>query len=237
MKSELKLMDLHNHSIWSEGVNTTLELVEDAISKDIKIIGFTDHFNTSKCPSLKPEQLNSYIEEIESLKHKYNNSIEILKGAEINPLPYPKSFDSLPYDQLEKLDFVLIEYLDFLSDTIKLKNLEKYLMKIKCQIGLAHTDLFRLGQKHKSEGGLEYIINFLNTNNIFWEINSNFAYESFDDIIYYNNKNEVSALLARLRESNIRVTVGSDKHSKDDFEIGRFVMANRVADSINKDKI
>ena len=156
---------------------------------------------------------------------------------EINPIPFPRSFEGLPYDKLEKLDFVLIEYLDFLSDSIRFKDLEKYITKFKCQVGLAHTDLFRLGQKHKSEGGLDYIVNFLKRNNIFWEINSNLAYESFDDIIYYNDKNEISTLIGKLKNCNIKVTVGSDKHSKDDIELGRFVMANQIANYINSGKI
>lgn len=237
MVTGLRLIDLHNHTIWSDGINTTLELVEDAVSKDIKIIGFSDHFNTSKSPSISSEQLNSYIKEIVSLKQKYGNSLEILTGIEINSVPFPTSFESLPYDEINNLDFVLIEYLDFLSDRIKLNHLEKYLKMIKCQVGLAHTDLLRLGFKHKSEGGLDYVLAFLKENNIFWEINSNTAYESFDNIIYQYNKSEINTLIEKLISYKIKVTVGSDKHSKEDIEMGRFVRANELANQINSRKL
>lgn len=233
MEKDLKLIDMHNHTIWSDGANTTLELIEDALSKNIKIIGITDHFNTSKCPSLKLGQLNFYITEIEALKHQYVNSIEVLKGIEINPIPHPSSLENLPFDEFNKLDYVLIEYLDFLSDRIKLLDLERYIKKIKCRVGLAHTDLLKLGRKHNNEGGLDYVLNFLQRNNMFWEINSNLAYESFDDIIYHNDKIEISILFEKIKEHNIAVTVGSDKHSKDDLELGRFIEANKIAYSIN----
>lgn len=233
MDNTIKLMDMHNHTVWSDGVNSTLELVKDAISRNIQMIGFTDHFNTSKCPSLAFDELDSYIAEINLLKQHFYNSIQIYKGVEINPFPFPKSFKNLPYNEFHKLDYILIEYLDFLSSSIKLKDIEQYIKKFNCPVGLAHTDLFKLEIQHKNEGGLDYILDFLEGNNIFWEINSNLAYESFDDIIYNSNKKHINILFEKIKKRNIKVTVGSDKHSKDDFELTRFTMANNIAYSIN----
>ena len=120
-----------------------------------------------------------------------------------------------------------------MSDRIKLRYIEKELKKIKCKIGLAHTDLIHLATKHKLEGGLDYVLNFLKDNNIFWEINSNIAYECFDDIIYDNDKKEIHILIQKLISNNIKVTVGSDRHSIDDIQWGRFIKANEIADYIN----
>ncbi|MGY0371971.1 PHP domain-containing protein [Clostridium sp. JNZ J1-5] len=233
MKTDLKLIDMHNHTIWSDGINSAVELIEDAISKNIKILGFSDHFNTVKCLSISNEQLNLYIAEINNLKEQYKHKISILIGIEINAIPFPASLENLPYSQFDNLDFVLIEYLDMLSDKIRLKDLEIYFKNFKCKVGLAHTDLFKIGAKHKSDGGIDYVVDFMKKNHIFWEINSNLAYESFDDIIYQQNKKEVQELMEKLVSNKIEISAGSDKHSIEDIELGRFIKANEVANYIN----
>lgn len=236
MNTSFKLIDMHNHTEWSDGANSTTELVEDAITKNIKILGITDHFNTSKCPSISPGQLNLYIDEIKNLKEQYECKILILAGVEINSIPLPGSFESLSFNQFDNLDFVLIENLDMLSDRFRLKDLEMFLKKFKCKVGLAHTDLLKIAAKHKIEGGVDYVISFMKRNRIFWEINSNSAYENFDNIIYHQNTKEVRELVETLTRNKIEVTVGSDKHSIEDIEIGRFIKANELANYINSRK-
>ncbi|MDP4147026.1 MAG: PHP domain-containing protein [Bacillota bacterium] len=233
MKANPKLIDMHNHTVWSDGANSAVELIEDAIEKNIKILGFTDHFNTSKCPSISPEQLSLYIQEIVSLKEKYKHKISVLIGIEINSILFPMSFENLSFNQFEGIDFVLIECIDLLSDKFRLKDLEKYLNRFKCKVGLAHTDLFRLGTKHEVEGGIGYVVDFMKRNNIFWDINSNSAYECFDNIIYHQNQEEITELFEKLIKNQIEITVGSDKHSIDDIELGRFITANELAGYIN----
>lgn len=236
MESKFILIDMHNHSDWSDGVNSAVELVEDAIARNIKVLGFTDHFNTNKCPSIKPEQLDLYIKEINELKKLYKNRLSVLVRLEINSIPFPVSFQSLSYNQFDNIDYVLIEYLDILSNKIRLQDLEVYLKNFKCKVGLAHTDLIKIATKHEAEGGIDYVIDFMKRNQIFWEINSNLAYECFDNIIYQENKGEVKELIEKLIINNIEVTVGSDKHSLEDVELGRFIKANEVADFINSRK-
>ncbi len=233
MEANFRLIDMHNHTEWSDGTNSTIELVEDAIAKSIKVFGFTDHFNTDKCPSIKPEQLDLYVKEINELKELYKNKLSILIGLEINSVPFPESFDSLSYSQFDNLDFVLVEYLDILSNKIRLKDLENYLKRFKCKVGLAHTDLIKIATKHEAEGGIDYVIDFMKRNQIFWEINSNCAYECFDNIFYQQNKDEIKELIEKLIINKIEVTVGSDKHSVEDIELGRFKKANELADFIN----
>ncbi len=78
------LKDLHVHTTFSDGKNTPEEIVEYAISKGLKTIGFSDHsytfFDESYCVS--KENIEKYIFEVLRLKEKYKNKIEILLGIE-----------------------------------------------------------------------------------------------------------------------------------------------------------
>lgn len=76
--------DLHTHTIYSDGKNTPEEMVLSAIEKGLKTIGISDHsytdFDTSYC--MKKEKVAEYIAEIENLKIKYKDKIEVLCGIE-----------------------------------------------------------------------------------------------------------------------------------------------------------
>jgi DNA polymerase (family 10) len=80
--------DLHVHTTYSDGKNSLEDMVKEAISRNLKIIAITDH-----SPSLLPERYSdeSYIfaqiREIDELRKKYSNRIEILKGVEADILP------------------------------------------------------------------------------------------------------------------------------------------------------
>ena len=75
---------LHTHTTFSDGKNTPEEMVLSAIEKGLKTIGISDHsvtaFDSSYC--LKAEQISDYIKEIERLKEKYRDKIEVLCGIE-----------------------------------------------------------------------------------------------------------------------------------------------------------
>ena len=76
--------DLHTHTTFSDGKNTPEEMVLSAIEKGLKTIGISDHsvtaFDSSYC--MKAEQISDYIKEIERLKEKYRDKIEVLCGIE-----------------------------------------------------------------------------------------------------------------------------------------------------------
>ena len=129
----LKLTDLHNHTTFSyDGKNTPEEIIENAVSKGISVVGISDH-QFSIGPSLK-----KYIEKINLLKEKYKDKIEVKCGLEIGTRPSPAD---LSVTLANKLDFCLFECLDspaamdffeFL-EWVKLFNIPK---------GFAHTDIF-----------------------------------------------------------------------------------------------
>ncbi|MFL0194344.1 CpsB/CapC family capsule biosynthesis tyrosine phosphatase [Clostridium sp. WILCCON 0269] len=224
------LIDLHNHSLWSDGINTTKEIIENAIKHNISTIGITDHLQTNKYLSVKFTQVDSYMKELLGLKTYYKNRIKVLIGIEISIFECLKYVENIPFKALKVLDYVLIECLENLAPRIPVNNIEVYLQKFTCRLGLAHTNLLKLANNH---GGLVNITKFLSKNNIFWEINSNSMYEFFDDIIIQQNNN-IHFLIDLIRDYKINISVGSDTHDLNNYEFGRLYEANRVAETLNR---
>lgn len=80
------LRDFHVHTTYCDGKSTAEETVLAAIEKGIKRIGFSGHsytaFDTSYCMS--PSDTEEYISEINALKEKYAEKIDILCGIELD---------------------------------------------------------------------------------------------------------------------------------------------------------
>lgn len=76
--------NLHTHSIYCDGVSTLEEMVKSAIEKGFSYIGFSGHghttFDDSYCMSAENEA--KYFDEVNALKEKYKNDIQILCGIE-----------------------------------------------------------------------------------------------------------------------------------------------------------
>lgn len=85
-KTDMKYSDIHMHSNYSDGKGTLRGFVESAIRKDIRTIGFSDHSPVpmANCWSMKKKNLLSYIKETGRLKDEYSNSIEVLRGVELD---------------------------------------------------------------------------------------------------------------------------------------------------------
>ena len=78
------MIDLHVHTNYCDGADTPREIVEAAIAKGMKCIGFSSHsytfFDESYC--MKKEKTQDYKREINSLKKEYASKIKILCGIE-----------------------------------------------------------------------------------------------------------------------------------------------------------
>ncbi len=76
--------DLHNHTTYSDGTCSAEEIVLAAIEKGLKKVGLTDHsytaFDKSYC--MKWGVRARYLSEIEALKTKYADRIEVSAGIE-----------------------------------------------------------------------------------------------------------------------------------------------------------
>jgi len=81
--------NLHQHSVFSDGKEEPYKYVERAIELNFSAIGFTEHsplpFNTPF--SLKEENIQKYIDEIDSLKEKFSDKLEIYRALEMDFVP------------------------------------------------------------------------------------------------------------------------------------------------------
>lgn len=82
----MNFTNFHCHTKYSDGHDSAENMVIAGTNKKMKIIGFSEH---SPIPfftewNMKYENICNYIEEIDSLKRKYSNDIEIYKGLEID---------------------------------------------------------------------------------------------------------------------------------------------------------
>lgn len=220
-----KVVDLHNHTIWSDGAHKPEKIIENAIDHGIEVIGISDHFDTFKCSSIPAYKLKQYIENLEEMKDKYKDKIQVLAGIEVCMSKEWCNVDELPYDTLNMLDYVLFEYVDCFSDSVTLKELKEYASKVTCKKGLAHTNLFTLGKKY----GMDNVIKSLKENDLFWEINVNPGYEYFDEIIENKCSYNVAKFFNELKENDIKITVGSDTHSLNFYDIRRIRVGNLLA--------
>ncbi|PLX14207.1 MAG: hypothetical protein C0598_01835 [Marinilabiliales bacterium] len=82
--------NLHQHSVFSDGKEEPLNYVEKAIELNFTAVGFTEHsplpFNTPF--SLKEDNIQNYIDEIDFLKKKFSNKLEIYRALEMDFVPY-----------------------------------------------------------------------------------------------------------------------------------------------------
>ena len=94
------LSDLHNHSTFSDGVNTCEELIEQAISLGLGRIGLVEHVWRNS------EWVSDFIDTANRLKEKYEGVIQIVTGLEAKALTCSGEID-LDEKWREKVDYIL----------------------------------------------------------------------------------------------------------------------------------
>ncbi len=84
--------NLHTHTIYCDGQNTPLEMVEKALELGFRSIGFSGHAYTAfdGCCCMTPTGTLAYRREIRELQQQYAGRIDIFLGLENDGLvPYP----------------------------------------------------------------------------------------------------------------------------------------------------
>lgn len=210
----MDLIDLHNHTYYSyDGKNSPEQVIENALRHGVKVIGITDHQFTIG------RSLNEYIAHIEYCKLKYAGEIQVLTGLEIGTRPAP---NDLLASQCDGLDYVLFESLDdSLGRAMDLYEFLEWSRLFKCCKGLAHTDIFALGEKY----GLD-MIKTLRQYGLFWEINTSGNYSYYYDFLTNDKKRE------QIRRSGIAVTVGSDTHDICEYRFSALKRANELLEQL-----
>ena len=79
----------HTHSNFCDGNDCITDIVETAIQKDFKIIGFSSHsiYPFASSWHIAPREHKNYIKEINDAKNKFEGKIEILSGFEADFIP------------------------------------------------------------------------------------------------------------------------------------------------------
>jgi hypothetical protein len=202
----IKMMNLHNHTTYSDGRFSPREIIETGVEFGLTHIAITDHFMTSKVDSIPLDGLLDYIKEIILLSEEFSEQIKVLCGVEIDSSKERTDLSKLPYDDLGQLDLVLFEYVqNDIWGGIPLWELLGIREKIKCQVGLAHNDF----GKNFSHAKYEELIAVLETNNIFVELCPSLRNSKLNKPYYHF----AEGFFSNLSRSEVLVSVGTDTHS------------------------
>ncbi len=205
-------VDLHNHTKFSyDGSNTPEEIIENAIRNSIDVIGITDHQFTIG------DNLPLYFEYIQHCKIKYKDKIKVLCGLEIGTRPTPP--ESLPL-ATQQFDYVLFECLDD-PRAADLYEILEWRRLFKCKVGLAHTDIFKLGEMYNLD-----MIKIMREYNIFWELNTSGNYPYYYDFLTNDKKRKI------IQYSGIPVSVGSDTHYIGEYRKKQIRRANELLNEL-----
>ena len=98
--------DLHTHTKWSDGANSTEDMIKAAIKLGYDYIAITDHSKSEHIANgLDEKRLVKYIAEIQKLKKKYSGRIRVLSGSEVSIMADGKLDYADKY--LKQLDWVV----------------------------------------------------------------------------------------------------------------------------------
>lgn len=217
------IIDLHNHTLFSDGDHSTEELIQNAISSRIDVIGISDHYE-------KINDYKQYYEVLNELTYRYRDELKILKGIEIKTTTF-LNLTSNDVLNLNQLDYILIEDCEYYKSIYNfISKSQQILPQFNMRIGMAHVDLQKIAQRFGLKG-LSSFFGFLEDSNIFWEINSNFHNE-FYDFLLYNRSVEIQEIINMIENYNIDISVGSDTHDLNMEFYPRLLKANQLADVI-----
>jgi len=160
----------HNHSTWSDGSSTLLEMAQHAEKMGLKFISFNDHYsNLGIINPLNEKRLVSYLKEIEKVRKKVK--IRVFSGIEID-IQKDGSLN-ISKESLKKLDVVVASVHTSMQMSEKemtariVKCLENYPITI-----LGHPTAIQLGERPAINVNLDKIFEVCKRKNIFLEINS-----------------------------------------------------------------
>ncbi|MHA1872069.1 MAG: PHP domain-containing protein [Promethearchaeota archaeon] len=219
----LKKINFHMHSSHSDGLFDFKTIINRAKEQDMDAIGFSDHYMTKKLPEeFQVVYLEWYISDFHDTIKEYKASnllrigdkeLKVYLGIEIDcGNASGADVEEWDFDNLNKLDFVLLEYIN--DKNWQGKDLEEVMEAIKGRIrvpiGLAHNNLME-NFAIKDKDDCERLAGILENYNIFVELNEgeNFA-NSIDGTYYFEFFSE--DLIDSLKNHKIKFSIGTDSH-------------------------
>ena len=104
MEGAIKMVDLHTHTLLSDGVLIPSELVRRAIVKGYKIIGLTDHVDSSNIDFVLPR----LIKVASDLNKVWGGRIKVIPGVEITHVPLQLIPELMTYARKEGNVLVIV---------------------------------------------------------------------------------------------------------------------------------
>ncbi len=232
--------NLHTHTVYCDGKNTPEEMVLSAISSGFSSLGFSGHAYTPHDDSycMTPEATLKYIDEINALKEKYRDKIEIYLGcecdlySEIDRVKYDYIIGSVHYisapdgshHSVDHTESIMANTVDKYFGGDYLKYAKAYYEAV-AQLGTVKPDII---------GHFDLVVKF-NEGNKYFDENSkpylDLAYSAMDAVLPHCNLFEVNTgaisrgyktvpypampLLKRLKDKGAGITLTSDCHDAD----------------------
>jgi len=169
------IVNLHNHTPFSDGAYTIDELVEEHLKLNIELggIGISDHlFCTPSSREVKNEkdfdrifgkEARDYVAEVRAARQRWAGKVPIYCGAEIN-WPLNKTMLDTIRPMLAAVDYVFFEYVDWAG----LTTLANQARRFPCPVILAHTDV----SVSFPNTSLDQIVRTLANARIIYEVNT-----------------------------------------------------------------
>ncbi|MBD3216076.1 MAG: PHP domain-containing protein [Candidatus Lokiarchaeota archaeon] len=209
---EFPKINLHIHTIYSDGRNDIETMVHKAKELNFDYIAITDHFsNAWKADIIKTldsyKKINLYLERIEAQNKVFIEEkvkLRVLKGIEID-LGSSKNYILKLIDP-SKFDLILFEYLESPESIGFIENvIEQWINQTNSEkqlpiFGLAHFDPSTF-----IYGDIDILLTFLQKYDIYFEFNS--AYSQF----YASKYQEL--FFDIIKQHRIAVGMGADSHN------------------------
>lgn len=202
------MQNLHIHTTFSDGKFSPEEVIKTAIKAKLSVIGISDHYKTKKLKNgfVCPENLSDYLHAIQELKQKYAKQIQVLTGLEVDSCILRTDFSGIPFEKLNKCDYVLMEYIEE-NETMGM-GLDEFL-KIRpmftCKVGFAHCDVEKFFGKQKYDA----LLTILEENKIFMELCPSKRNSRWGTTPYYLFAEE---FFDRMKSRPIFLSIGTDMH-------------------------
>lgn len=198
--------DLHIHTKWSDGLNTTEEMIQSAINLSYEYIAITDHSKSQHIAGgLDEKELFKHIAEIDKLQKKYPQ-IRIFKGSEVDIL----SDGEMDYTDkiLAQLDIVIASvHSGFKAAKEEMTKRVLRALDNKYVSILAHPTGRLINQRNQYEIDMQKIIEKAKERKIALEINSQ------PSRLDLNDANARTAV-----QSGAKLCINTDSHTKESFQ-------------------
>jgi DNA polymerase (family 10) len=218
--------DLQMHSNWSDGKLTMLEMAQAAIKHGLKVIAFTDHSaSLGVTGGLKMEDHKKQAAEIKKVQKQLGDSILILHASEVEikadgTLDYPDEF-------LASLDLVLAS-----MHTSLRQPRDKVTQRMINAIRNPHVDIIGhptgrlIPDREGADLDMEAVLTAAAETGVALEINAHPSRLDLDDMY-----------ARRAKELGIPISINTDSHSAEDFDMLFYGVATARRAWLTKDDV